>query len=72
MGNWIQDMFGTDKALIGLCHFLALPGDPLYDEDGGMEKVYEAARTDVLALQEGGIDGIHFSKFSMPYMRRRN
>lgn len=39
MGNWIQDMFGTDKALIGLCHFLALPGDPLYDEDGGMEKV---------------------------------
>ena len=46
MGNWIQDMFGTDKALIGLCHFLALPGDPLYDEDGGMEKVYEAARTD--------------------------
>ena len=69
MGNWIQDMFGTDKALIGLCHFLVLPGDPLYDEDGGMEKVYEAARTDVLALQEGGIDGIHFSnEFSMPYM----
>lgn len=69
MDNWIKDMFGTDKALIGLCHFLALPGDPRYDPDGGMEKVYEAARRDVKALQEGGIDGIHFSnEFSMPYM----
>ena len=36
MGNWIQDMLGTGKALIGLCHFPALPRDPLYDEGGRM------------------------------------
>ena len=34
-----------------------------------MKKVIEAARKDMLALQEGGVDGIMFSnEFSMPYL----
>ena len=69
MNNWVKEVIGTDRALIGLCHFKALPGDPLYDADGGMEKVYEAAKLDIIALQEGGIDAIHFSnEFSVPYL----
>ena len=61
-------MLHTDRAIIGLCHFKALPGDPFYDEEGGMEAVYEAAYKDVMALQEGGIDAIQFTnEFSMPY-----
>ena len=66
--NWITDIFHQEKAIIGLVHFLALPGDPGYDEAGGMKKVIEAARHDVLALQRGGVDGLLFSnEFSLPY-----
>lgn len=66
--NWITEIFGKEKVAIGLVHLLALPGDPLYDPEGGMEKVYNAALRDIEALQNGGIDGIHFSnEFSFPY-----
>ena len=68
MKNWVNDLFKTNKVAIGLVHLLALPGDPLYDAEGGMEKIYEFARNDVIALQNGGIDGILFSnEFSFPY-----
>ena len=59
--NWIEKTFNKKRAVIGLCHFKALPGDPLYDEKGGMEAVFQAALADVMALQEGGIDGIQFT-----------
>ena len=68
--TWLTDVIGTEKAAFGLVHLLALPGDPLYDPEGGMEKVYEAALADVKALQEGGIDALHFSnEFSFPYQQ---
>jgi len=67
--KWTIDVIGTDKAIIAMCHLLALPGDPSYDKAGGMEKVIEAARFDLLALQEGGVDAVMFSnEFSLPYL----
>ena len=51
MDNWIKDMFGTDKALIGLCHFLALPGDPRYDPDGGIREGARGGKEDVKAFR---------------------
>lgn len=70
--TWIEDVFGKKKALIGLCHLKALPGDPMYDEKAGMEGVFEAALNDVLALQKGGIDGIQFTnEFSIPYQMNK-
>jgi membrane complex biogenesis BtpA family protein len=67
--NWLKEVFGTSKPIIGMCHFDALPGDPYYDEEGGMEKVINHAREDLLALQEGGIDAVMFSnEFSLPYL----
>lgn len=66
--NWIEEKFGKKKVLIGLCHIKALPGDPMYDEKTGMNDVFESALNDVLALQNGGIDGIQFTnEFSIPY-----
>ena len=58
--NWIQETFNTNKPIIAMCHFKALPGDPGYDKAGGMKKVVEAARHDLLALQEGGVDAVMF------------
>ena len=69
--QWIRETFGTPKPIIAMCHFRALPGDPGYDADGGMEKVVELARKDFLALQEGGVDAVMFSnEFSLPYLRK--
>ena len=70
--TWLTDVIGTEKAAIGLVHLKALPGDPLYDAEGGMNKVYEMAVDDIHALQEGGIDALQFSnEFSFPISRIR-
>ena len=67
--QWIKDTFLTKKPIIAMCHFRAMPGDPGYDPDGGMEKVADLARKDFLALQEGGVDAVMFSnEFSLPYL----
>ena len=68
--TWLTEVIGTEKAAIGLVHLKALPGDPLYDAEGGMNKVYEMAVDDIHALQEGGIDALQFSnEFSFPYQQ---
>lgn len=67
--KWTEEIFGTDKAIIGLVHMQPLPGDPEYDAAGGMEKIIRMAKEDVIALQNGGVDGLLFSnEFSMPYL----
>ena len=71
--DWIKDTFGTEKPIIAMCHFAALPGDPYYDADGGMEAVVERARREFLDLQNGGVDAVMFSnEFSLPYLRKVN
>lgn len=67
--DWIDTTFGTRKPVIAMCHFLALPGDPNYDADGGVERIIEAAREDLHALQNGGVDAVMFSnEASLPYL----
>ncbi len=67
--SWLKDVIGTEKAIIAMCHFNALPGDPHYDPAKGMEDVIEWARKDLMALQDGGVDAVMFSnEFSLPYL----
>ncbi|MCG8484149.1 MAG: BtpA/SgcQ family protein [Clostridia bacterium] len=67
--SWLQDVIGTEKAIIAMCHFLPLPGDPNYDSQKGMKYVIEMAKTDLESLQEGGVDAVMFSnEFSLPYL----
>jgi len=69
MTYWTKEIFHTEKPIIAMCHLRALPGDPGYDKAGGMKAVIKSAREDLLALQEGGVDGVMFSnEFSMPYL----
>lgn len=66
---WTKDVLGTEKPIIAMCHLMALPGDPRYDKEAGMEKVLKEARSDLMALQNGGVDAVMFSnEFSMPYL----
>lgn len=70
---WIKEVFNTNKPIIAMCHFLPLPGDPYYDKAGGMKKVIDRAKNDLLALQDGGVDAVMFSnEFSLPYLTKVN
>ena len=67
--SWLKDVIGTEKAIIAMCHLAPLPGDPLYDASRGMEYAIERARTDLKALQDGGVDAVMFSnEYSLPYL----
>ncbi|MBC8267212.1 MAG: BtpA/SgcQ family protein [Rhodospirillaceae bacterium] len=57
----IFEFFGNkSKAVIAMAHIGALPGTPLYDSDGGMDKLIEGVTSDVEKLQAGGVDAIMF------------
>lgn len=69
--DWIEELFGVKKPIIAMCHLHALPGDPAYDPDRGMEWVVEQGRADLLALQQGGVDAVMFSnEYSLPYLTK--
>ena len=68
---WTEEVLGTKKPIIAMCHLDALPGDPYYDPQSGMQGVLDWARKDFLALQNGGVDAVMFSnEFSMPYLTK--
>lgn len=58
--SWITELFGVEKPIIGMVHLRALPGTPLYDEEGGIAGIVEAARGDLEALRRGGVDAVMF------------
>jgi len=68
---WTEDVIGTKKPIVAMCHLNALPGDPYFDAKGGMKAVIEWARKDLFALQDGGVDAVMFSnEFSLPYLTK--
>lgn len=66
----IFDFFGAkSKAVIAMAHIGALPGSPLYDADGGVDKLVEGVLADVEKLQAGGVDAIMFgNENDRPYV----
>jgi hypothetical protein len=69
--SWLKQLFGVDKPIIAMCHMLALPGDPGYDAERGLDWVMECAIRDLEALQDGGVDAVMFSnEASLPYLTR--
>lgn len=67
--SWLKEVFGTEKPIIAMCHMQPMPGDPHFDPKKGMKYVYDSARHDLLALQNGGVDAVMFSnEYSLPYV----
>lgn len=59
------------KIVVGMVHLGALPGTPLYDEKGGMDRLIEGVQADIEALQAGGIDAVMFgNENDRPYSLR--
>jgi membrane complex biogenesis BtpA family protein len=60
---------GRHKTVIAMAHIGALPGSPLYDPDGGMERLINDVLLDVEKLQTGGVDAIMFgNENDRPYL----
>src|SRR5690348_17867648 len=59
-GNWLRELTGETKSIIGMVHLPALPGTPLYDESTAMTGIREWVKRDLDALQAGGIDAVMF------------
>ncbi|MCD6356544.1 MAG: BtpA/SgcQ family protein [Anaerolineaceae bacterium] len=71
MKKWFKELFGVEKPVIAMCHLQAMPSDPDYDEQRGIEWILDSARNDLRALQNGGVDAIMFSnERSMPWMTK--
>lgn len=71
LSSWFKDLFLVEKPIVAMCHLKALPGDPGYDWQKGMDWVVETARADLRALQDGGVDAILFSnEASLPYLTK--
>jgi membrane complex biogenesis BtpA family protein len=65
----IKTTFGSHKPIIAMVHFGPLPGSPLYDKDGGMQKLIDLAAADITALQNGGVDAVMFgNEGDRPYL----
>jgi membrane complex biogenesis BtpA family protein len=58
--NWLTELTGARKPIIGMAHLPALPGTPLYDSGAGMAHVRDWVARDLEALQGGGIDAVMF------------
>jgi membrane complex biogenesis BtpA family protein len=60
---------GKAKAVIAMAHIGALPGAPLYNPDGGVNRLIEDVARDIRHLQEGGVDAIIFgNENDRPYV----
>lgn len=69
--RWLTEVFGVQKPVIGMCHLEALPGDPGYRSERGVDGIVARARQDLHALQGGGVDAVMFSnEASLPYLTR--
>jgi membrane complex biogenesis BtpA family protein len=67
--SWLNEIFGHERAIIGMVHFPALPGTPLYDDRASLRPILDRLLRDVEALQAGGIDGLMFcNENDRPYV----
>ena len=51
---------GRRNVVIAMAHIGALPGTPLYDSGGGVDRLIEGVGRDIEKLQAGGVDAIMF------------
>lgn len=66
--EWIKDIFGTYKPIIGMVHLLPLPGSPFYS--GDFKKILDRAVREAKILEEAGVDGLQVENmWDHPYLR---
>lgn len=67
----METLFGVKKPIVALLHIRALPGDPAYDEKGGLKYIVDTAAQELEDLQNGGVDAILFAnEYSYPFQKK--
>lgn len=56
----MKELFGKPKAVIAMAHFPPTPGQPLYNADGGVQRLLDAVGHDVEILARSGVDAVMF------------
>lgn len=65
----LKAVFGHSKPIVAMVHLPPLPGSPLYDPKGGMQKIVDSCAADLEALQSGGVDAVMFgNEGDRPYL----
>ena len=66
----LEELFGNNKAVIGVVHLLPLPGSARYD--GQLDLVLARAEQEAAALASGGVNGIIIENFfDVPFAKNR-
>jgi membrane complex biogenesis BtpA family protein len=64
----IEKLMGAKKYALACAHFIALPGSPAYDREGGMKKIIKQALRDTKILLDNGVHSILFvNEADIPY-----
>ncbi|MCS7099308.1 MAG: BtpA/SgcQ family protein [Sulfolobales archaeon] len=63
----IQDLFGVDKAIVGMVHLLPLPGAPAY-EGYSIDAIVDQAVREARIYEENGVNGVIVENmWDLPY-----
>jgi len=66
----IEELFGTNKPVIGVIHLLAMPGSPGFN--GQLDIAFERAEQEAASLASGGVNGIIIENFfDVPFTKGR-
>lgn len=60
MTEKFRKLFKTQKPVIAMVHIGALPGTPLFDQEGGLAALEDGIVRDLEALQRAGFDAVMF------------
>ena len=64
----VAKLMGAEKYVLACAHFIALPGSPAYDREGGMKKIIDQALRDTKILLDNGVTSILFvNEADIPY-----
>lgn len=67
---WTNEVFGTDRPVIGMVHIQALPGTAFHHRDHDLDTIITEVREDYNNLVNGGIDSVIFcNEFDKPYSK---
>jgi uncharacterized protein len=73
MAITLSSIFKAAKPIIGMVHLPASPGQPQFKNRPDLKAMIESVKSDVKALQDGGVDGLLFCNESdLPYTTKVN
>ncbi len=73
MSIQLSSIFSAKKPIIGMVHLPASPGQPQFKSSPDLKAMIAAIKSDIQALQNGGIDGLLFCNESdLPYTTHVN